>query len=131
MARNKSRTPTIVELEFLQVLWAVEEITTEQVREVLRRQGRRRSDGTVRKVLSILMAKGYVSRRPEGRGFLYRAKVPRDRANRRMVEDLLQRAFGGTAALMVAALLDARTVGDKDMQAIKQLIAERERGEKR
>jgi len=127
LARRKSKTLTEVELEFMQVIWASGgEVTTEDVLEALRRQGRPLADGSVRKVLSILVTKGYVLRRRQGRSFLYRAKVPRDKASRSMVVDLLKRAFGGSAALMVAALLDSRQVRCGDIREIKKLIAERE-----
>ena len=127
MARRKTRVLTEVELEFMQVIWAAgSEVTTEDVQQALRDGGRELSDGSVRKVLSILMDKGYLSRRQEGRGFLYRAQVPADKANRSMVVDLLRRAFGGSAALMVAALLDSRAISDSDIREIRRLIDERE-----
>ena len=127
MGRRKARVLTDVELEFMRVLWDVGEAGTDDILKALRKSGKRVSDGTVRKMLAILMDKGYATRRPEGRGFVYRAKVPADRAGRNLVGDLLKRAFGGSAALMVAALLDARDVDDEDLAEIKRLIAEREK----
>lgn len=128
MARRKARTLTEVELEFMQVVWAAEgDVTTDDVLDALRRRGRELADGSVRKVLSILVTKGYLSRRRRGRGFLYRAKVARDQAARRMVGDLLRRAFDGAVTGMIAALLDGRTVDRRELDKIKRLIAERER----
>ena len=127
MARRKSRTLTEVELEFMQAVWsAEEEVTTEDVQNALREKGRELSDGSIRKVLAILVAKGYLTRRREGRGFLYSAVVPQDQAHRKLVLDLLKRAFDGSSALMVAALLDAKAVSKCDIEQIKKLIAERE-----
>jgi len=129
MPRRKSRTLTEVELEFMQVVWDRETVTTEAVLDALRGQGRDLADGSVRKILSILVDKGYLSREQEGRGFRYRAEVPRENATRSMVTDLLDRAFGGSAALMVASLLDVRTVTGTDLSKIKKLIAEREQAQ--
>ena len=129
MARRKSRTLTEVELEFMQIVWQAGDVNPEDVLEQLRRQGRDLADGSVRKILSILVAKGYLSRRPEGRTFLYRAEVPKGRADRSMLMDLVDRAFGGSPALMVAALLDSRKVSDADLKQIKQLISQREKPE--
>jgi len=126
VARRKTRTLTEVELEFMQVVWQLGECGTEDVRGVLRAQSRYLSDGSVRKVLSILMEKGYLTRRQEGRGFLYKPTVGQRKANRSLVSDLLKRAFGGSAALMVASLLDASTVNEDELDEIKRLIAERE-----
>lgn len=130
MARRKRRVLTEVELEFMQVLWRHGELTTEQVVAALREQGRELTGGSVRKILSILERKGYVERRRKarGKGFLYTAKVPREQANSSMVLDLLRRAFGGSAALMVTALLGTPAVSHKDIEEIRQLIGER-RGE--
>ncbi len=127
MARRKSRTLTEVELEFMLVVWELEEVTTDDVLQHLGRQGRNLADGSVRKILSILVAKGYVSRRQEGRGFRYRAEVPKGKANGSMLLDLVNRAFGGSPTLMVAALLDSPKVRKSDLKKIKRLISEREK----
>jgi len=130
VARRKARTLTEVELEFMNVLWEEGEASTEIVQTALQRRGRGLADGSVRKVLSILARKGYVERRREGRAFLYRATVPEGQARRSLVQDLLSRAFGGSASLLVASLLDAHSVREGDLAAIKKLIAEREREER-
>ena len=54
MPRRKSRTLTEVELEFMDVVWDEGEVTTDAVQNALRSRGRPLSDGSVRKVLSIL-----------------------------------------------------------------------------
>jgi predicted transcriptional regulator len=131
MARHKTRTLTEVELEFMKALWAKGEATTEEVQQLLHQRGRDLADGSIRKVLSILERKGYAERRRDGRGFLYKAKVQEDEAHRSLVQDLLSRAFGGSAALLVASLLGAASVRRKDVEAIKRLIAEQEREERR
>ena len=127
MARRKGRTLTEVELEFMQVVWPRGEVSVEEVMGALADAGRDLSDGTVRKMLSILVDKGYLTRRRDGRGFLYRPVVGRDEANRSMIRDLLDRAFGDNAALMVAALFDARSVRRRELEKIKRLIADREK----
>ena len=126
MARRKSRTLTEVELEFMQIVWQLGEVTTEDVLGHLHSHGRKLSDGAVRRILSILVAKGYLSRRPEGRAFRYRPEVAKDSASGSLLSDLVNRAFGGSAALMVAALLDSSSVSQRDLRKIKQLISQRE-----
>ena len=127
MARRKSRTLTEVELEFMLIVWQAGEVNPEEVLAQLRRQGRPLADGSVRKILSILVTKGYLSRRPEGKTFRYRAEVPKGQANRSLLMDLVNRAFAGSPALMVAALLDSPKVSPADLKQIKQLISEREK----
>ena len=131
MPRHKARTLTEVELEFMLVIWDLGEVTTEDVLGALGKQGRDLSDGSVRKILSILVRKGYLSRRKEGRGFVHWASVPEEQAKRSMLVDLLRRAFDGSAALLVASLLDIREVRSGDIKEIRRLIGEHERGTKR
>ena len=111
----------------MQAVWSGDEVTTEDVREALAAQGRELTGGSVRKVLSILVDKGYLTRRQEGRGFIYRAAVPEEEAHHNLLGDLLSRAFDGSAAMMVAALLDTRPVSRRELEEIKRLIAQRER----
>jgi len=127
MARRKASTFTEVELEFMHVVWESGEVGTEEVQRVLRRSGRELSDGSIRKVLSILVKKGHLTRRKNGRRFLYKAKIPQKKANIKMVQDLLKRGFRGSPSLMMAALLESRTVNKRDMKRIQQLIAKYER----
>jgi BlaI family penicillinase repressor len=131
MARRKSPTFTEVELEFMRIIWPAGEVTTEDVRAALKKNGRDISDGSVRKILSILIEKGHLKRRPEGRGFLYKPTVPQGKANRKMVLDLKKRAFGGSASLMLAALFDGKAISARDLEQIKRLIAKHEEGEDR
>jgi len=107
----------------MHVIWAGGEVTTEDVMTALQKQGRNLADGTVRKMLSILVQKGYLTRRRRGRGFLYKPKMAKGRATTNMVVDLLKRAFSGKAALMVAALIDSNAVRDRDVEEIRELIA--------
>ena len=127
MARRKASTYTEVELEFMHVVWESGEVGTEEVQRVLRRSGRELSDGSIRKVLSILVKKGHLTRRKAGRSFLYKAKIPQKKANMKMVQDLLKRGFRGSPSLMVAALLENRALGKRDLKKIQELITEYEK----
>lgn len=110
----------------MQVIWPASEVTTDDVQTALRRQERSLSDGSVRKMLSILVDKGYLTRRRLGRGFVYKPTVPERQAIRTIVSDLLKRVFDGSAAQMVAALLDCRAVSREDLERIKGLIDQQE-----
>ena len=126
MARRKSPTFTEVELEFMHVIWNRGEVSTEDIQNALREQGRELSDGSIRKILSILMRKGHLLRRRVGRGFLYLAKEKKHQSHRNIVQDILKRAFEGSPSLMVAALLDSKDVSKSDIEEIKRLIKEHE-----
>ncbi len=126
MPRRKSPTFTEVELEFMQIIWRLGEVTTEDMQNTLRENGRDLSDGSIRKILSILLEKGHLERRRSGRSFIYKATVRKDQAHKRILQDILNRAFGGSITMMVAALFDARDIDRDDLEKIKTLIAEHE-----
>ena len=129
MAR-KAKTFTEVELEFMHVIWEAGEVGTEDVQKALRGIGRPLSDGSVRKILSILLEKGHLTRRKVSHRFLYKATIPQEKAGINMVQDLLQRGFQGSPSLMMSALLESRTVSKRDLKRIQKLIAEyEEKGE--
>ena len=113
----------------MQVIWAAGEVTTDHVQDVLKGRGRNLSDGSIRKILSILLEKGHLTRRREGRAFFYKPKVHEGQSHRNMVQDLVKRAFGGSGALMVAALFDSNTLKERDLKEIKRLIARHEKEE--
>lgn len=127
MARRKTETFTDVELAFMHILWERGEASTEHMMDELAKSGRPLTDGSIRKVLGILVDKGHVIRQKSGRSFIYSPVVSRREANRKMVCDLLGRAFGGSTAYMVASLLDSNPVPKEDLDAIERLIAERKK----
>jgi len=127
MARRKTRTLTKVELEFMQIIWKRREVTTEDIMETLAGKGRRLCDGAVRRMLAILVEKGFLTRRRQGMAFIYKPQVDEEQATKRIAKDLLERAFRGKASLLVAALLDSRSINRNDMEKIKKLIKDREK----
>ncbi len=129
MARRSSKTLTEVELEFMQIIWKHGEVSTEDIRNSLARKERILSDGAIRRVLAILMDKGYLERRRMGIGFYYSAKVKKKIAFKQIFQDLLNRAFDGSGSLMVAALLDSLDVKNGEIEEIRRLIEEKERTE--
>jgi len=127
---KRARPLTEVELEFMHALWAAgKEVTTKDIASELRGRGRDLSGGSVRKILSILMKKGFVSRRRLGKGFLYKAEVGKKLATSSLVLDLLGRAFEGQGALLVGALMDSGALSEEDVAEIDRLIQAHEKEE--
>ncbi len=129
MPRKKSTTLTCVELEFMQALWEGGECTPDDIQSRLFEQGRNLSGGAIRKMLYILMEKGYVKRRREGKGHVYSAMVPQNHANKSLLVDLMRRAFDGSAYQMVSALIDTRSCSDEDIEKISRIIEQRKRNQ--
>ena len=123
MARQPLRTLTGVELEFMHILWEKGEALPEDIRAALDKNGRNITGGSVRKILSVMESKGYVSRRKHGRSHLYTPEIGRATAASEAVGDLRDRAFGGSASLLVTALFGNGPVAPEELDAIEQLIA--------
>jgi BlaI family transcriptional regulator, penicillinase repressor len=121
MPRPRSEHPTPGELEVLQVLWRRGPSTVRDVMNELNR-GRPRAYTSVMSLLNVMADKGWLDRRREGRAFLYSAKVAEQPTLRDMVGDLLQRAFHGSAGLLVAHALEETDPSPEELDAIHRLI---------
>src|SRR6266852_1055043 len=99
--------PTPGELEILRVLWARGPSTVRDVQEAL---GPERGAGytTVLKLLQIMADKGLVNRDERARAHVYAARAPETQTQRALVRDLVDRAFGGSAAKLVVQALSGR-----------------------
>ncbi|GAG18841.1 unnamed protein product [marine sediment metagenome] len=126
MARRKTRTLTELELEIMHVVWREGEATVEVIRRALEKSSKPLALPSVRTMLGILQDKNYVTRRPVGRGYAYRAVVSQDQAQKSIVKDVVDRAFEGSALDLVTALIGGKMVSKKDMDRVKQLIGEHE-----
>jgi BlaI family transcriptional regulator, penicillinase repressor len=130
MARRKTKTLTELELEIMRVVWNKEEATVEDIRRSFEDQGKPLALPSVRTMLAILQDKGYVARRPQGRGFAYRARVPREDARESIVRDLIDRAFDGSALGLVATLVGGDLVSKSEVGKVKDLIVRYKEGKK-
>ena len=99
------KTLTNVELEFMHIIWEHEPVATEKIQHELSSQGRTITDGGIRRILSILMKKGFLSRTKDGRAFLYRSKVKHEEAAKNMLGYVREKVFKGSVPSMVATLL--------------------------
>jgi predicted transcriptional regulator len=115
-------TPTGAELAILRVLWARGACT---VREVHDAMSSSRSVGytTTLKTLQIMTEKGLTVRDEERGQHLYRPRHPEAETQRRLVRDLLDRAFGGSTAKLVMQALATRRASPEELREIRRLVA--------
>src|SRR5262245_33648195 len=121
MARPKEEQPTAGELEVLKVLWDRGPSTVREVMDVLNAV-RPRAYTSVMSLLNVMTDKRLVVREPQGRAFVYRPKSDRRRTLRRMVGDLLGRAFEGSTSQLVAHLLDQTKPTAQGLEEIRRTI---------
>ncbi|MGJ5818157.1 BlaI/MecI/CopY family transcriptional regulator [Paludibaculum fermentans] len=113
--------PTSAELEILGVLWEQGPSTVRQVHEVLEA---RKPTGytTVLKLLQIMSEKGLVAREESARAHVYRAALPRETTQGQLVGDLVDRAFGGSAAELVMRALSTRPASQEELDEIRRML---------
>jgi predicted transcriptional regulator len=126
MGRPKHQNPTPAELEILSTLWERSPLTVREVREVLNRR-RPRAYTSVMSLLNVMTEKGLLVRKPLGRAFIYLPKAGRTKTMRRMLGDLLGRAFEGSASLLVAHLLEEASPNTEELAVIRRTLAEYEK----
>ncbi|MFT4639847.1 MAG: BlaI family penicillinase repressor [Verrucomicrobiales bacterium] len=125
--RNHNSLLTELELQIMGVVWdRTPDSSVEEIRSALEADGRPLALPSVRTMLGILQEKGYLSRRPEGKRFRYKAEISRPVAQQSLVRDVVDRAFDGSALDLVAALIDTRAVSEQELQEVKKLIANHE-----
>jgi len=94
MARPGSEHPTELELEILKVLWDESPLPVRDVRGRLdKKAARTLTHSSVITMLNIMVRKGYLRRKKDGKAFLFSPKVEKQNVTGGMVGDLLSRAF--------------------------------------
>jgi predicted transcriptional regulator len=120
MTRTPQR-PTEAELEILRVLWERGPSTVRQVHELLAAQ-RETGYTTTLKLMQIMADKGLVTRDESSRTHVYTARASQETTERQLVNDLVERAFGGSAAALVLRALSSHTASDEELREIRKLI---------
>jgi BlaI family penicillinase repressor len=128
MAKNPAAKPTPAEVEILGILWDHGPST---VREVHERLGADRSVGYTGalKLMQNMHAKGLVNRNQDGQAHIYEAREPA-RMKRQLLGDMMQRVFAGSASQLVLHLLEDEKATPKEIEEIRQMLAEYHRRSK-
>ncbi len=123
----KPLRPTPAELEILSVLWERGPSTVREVQEAL---GAARAAGytTVLKLLQIMTDKGLVGRDERARAHVYSPRAAETQTQRQLVRDLVDRAFGGSAAKLVVQALSGRRASPEEIERIRRLLDDIEGG---
>src|ERR1700722_13631339 len=115
--------PTDAELEILTVLWSLGPSTVRDVHETITRR-KPAQYTTVLKTLQIMAEKGLVERNEKQRAHIYSAARPREWTQAQLAGDLLQRAFGGSAASLMLGALAAHRASPKELAELRKFLAE-------
>lgn len=121
--RHALNRPTDVELSILRTLWDLGPATVRQVHEVLA-SDRDLAYTAVLKMMQTMTDKGLLLRDESGRSHIYRPTQAREHTLKHLVDDLLERAFGGSALDLMATTLSSRKLGAKEREELARLLAQ-------
>lgn len=121
--------PTDMELRILGVLWDEGPSTVGEIMDHLEDDGRSRAYTTYLKHLQLMHEKGLVDRDESSRAHVYSTAVLQDEVERGVVRDILDTAFGGSAAKLVMRALDVEGLTDGEREEIRALLADAEEEE--
>ena len=118
-----AKRPTLAksELEVAQILWKLGQATVREVFQAMPNE-RNLDFKTVQTYLRRLEAKGYAQTRREGRNNVYVPRVRPSQVVRHLVEDFVNRAFGGQPFPLVQQLLEQRGLTDEEIDRLQDLL---------
>jgi predicted transcriptional regulator len=118
---SKPPKPTEAELNILQVLWEGGPRSVRAIQQVLN-EGKPTGYTTVLKMLQIMTEKGLVDRDENVRPQIYRARYSQENTQRRLLGDLVHRAFGGSVKALVLQALATKKSSPEELEAIEKLL---------
>jgi predicted transcriptional regulator len=121
MVDRQPPRPTDAELAILAVIW---ERGPSTVRDVHDELNRHTTTGytTVLKLLQIMTEKGLVVRDEAQRAHIYESRYSEQKTQRQLLSDLVDRAFGGSAAKLVMQALSGRKANPDELNLIRNLL---------
>ena len=123
---QSARSPlTRQELEIIKIVWNLKTATVRDVYETMREK-RRISYTTVMTMMRIMEGKGQLDKWQEGRAYVYKAKHPKERIIKEMVQEFVDRVFNGCPEPLVSQLIETCKIPSADRKKIKQMIQKKE-----
>ncbi len=123
MARPASTQPTEVELQILSILWDQGPSPSRDIHQRLKDVKDTNYSTTV-KMLSVMLEKGLVKRDESVRPQIFRPTFSRTKAQKQMLNHLIQKVYEGSAKSLVLQALSAKRASKEDLEEIERLIEE-------
>jgi len=125
MRAEGSPRPTEVELQILRILW---ELGPSPVREIHQRLNAEKGTNysTTVKTLSVMLEKGLVKRNETAQPHIYRPALSRESAARRMLRDVIDKVYEGSAMSVVLQVLASAPASKEELDEVRRLLDQRE-----
>jgi BlaI family transcriptional regulator, penicillinase repressor len=122
MARPRSDHPTELELQILKILWEQSPLAVRDVRESLATAGRSIAHTSVITTLNVMVTKKYLRRSMQGKSCLFEPRIGREEASQKMLGDVVNRVFDGSAKAVMLSLFDSAELNDDDLKELRRVI---------
>ncbi|RYY28575.1 MAG: BlaI/MecI/CopY family transcriptional regulator [Sphingobacteriaceae bacterium] len=115
--------PTESELEILQILWEKKTCTVREVNEELSRNKQTEIGYTTTlKLMQLMHEKGLVARDASSRTHVYQALLNQKKTQKKLVNKLIDSAFGGSASQLIMQALSDHQSSAEELEAIKKYL---------
>lgn len=122
MARQQSKHPTELELEILKILWTAGARSGREISELLADRSRELTYSSVMTVLGIMENKEYVKRKKQSGSFVYSPRISENVTTRRMLKDLVKRAYDGSVISVMVNLLETNEIDAVEIEQLRTLL---------
>lgn len=127
MARSLSTQPTEVELQILRILWQSGGATAREVHNGLAEvEEKDTTYSTTVKMLSVMLDKGLVKRDESVSPQVYRAAASQKVTQRKMLGDLIDKVYEGSAMSLVLQALGSGKATPAEIEEARRLLDELE-----
>ncbi len=130
MARPASGYPTELELQILKILWDNESaLTVREVRDTLAADGRDLAHTSVITTLGTMVDKGQLEKLAplQGKAFRFASLLPQEDVSKRMLGDLVERVFDGSAEAVMLSLFDVSDLDEDELKRLRKLFNQKVR----
>jgi BlaI family penicillinase repressor len=126
MKKKPARVLGQQELQIMTVAWERGRVTVRDVYEALRER-RQVAYTTVMTMMNILDEKGFLKKTPgEDRAYVYEPVKSRQTVTRAMVNEFVDRVFGGSANPLMLHLIEDRHVTEEDLDELRRAIKKKD-----
>jgi predicted transcriptional regulator len=129
MPRNPSSQPNDVELAILGVVWNRKACSVREVHEALQAERDTGYTSTL-KMMQVMCEKGLLKRDDSQRPQLYRPAIPEEQTQKKIVRDLVQKVFGGSARKLVMQAVQSHKISREELAEIRNLLDQLEGGKR-
>ena len=120
--------PTDSELEILSILWRHGPSTVRFVNDKMN-QTRKVGYTTTLKIMQIMLEKQLVTRNEKGKSHIYSAFIEENAIQKRLINKILDSAFGGSASKLVMQILGDHSASSKEIEEIRNLLDKLDKSE--